>query len=968
MFLFLFIISLIPPNFCQLALASSSFISDSLSLSSTRKVTAQSKGLNVRDTRSRTLFTKFSDLGPPLESNNNSNMESQIAAIFKEFAYGSSTDSSTSSFTTTTTTTVKPTTSQVLTTPNYYLRMLTESNVFIGKQRNVHSEFKTSTHKPLYISAEKFTSTNDYRSVHDSTVYTYSINTQKKNSSSRTNKDKAKSVGDKYSSFDLDEENVNEVQVRVTSVLKKKGYNAIIQEIGIAWGFHVYVTGVLFGTVAITCLLSLSRLSTCSQLLPRGYFITLHLMLFLASFLRCLLFLHDPYGAYNRLPSVLTSLLFNSVDPFLTTAYSLVLLVLLRATRIRLVPLNMQSPLVLAIICGIHIGGSVVIDVSTGVLEDKNVITTLNITTQVITTVWGVILCLGYLISFSGIEKAAYRQHTDLARLTMNRKVLDDKTLKSKSAKPTLIYAARLFLICTLLHGVLIAFIIINLVASKVPISPTFPEAWAWWTQASLERIVEIVMCILLLATALVLTQSKTRITTKENEEKIFSIFSNCGRGNKSIKNIDVYPVASEKFNILENGTLRHNSLGGTINLSKNGWHHGDLQKANDYMMKNQIVVNSIDNEFKKALQLDYAQNSSIIFNPRQIVHNNSTLRPGHLYPENCKRFGNSGQEFSDKRNNYPYLNNFGRPLSGNNYYCSQRSAVQTNEVPNIVRCSTVHDNHCDSVNLCSTTSTSPIPYSKSEHEYEVAPYYTHSNSSNSSHVYTKPYSYCPSSNVHIVNLQECATHNVKPYSKNYETEPKSEMSVCSSSQSEIQVDYLTDVSSNDGLGNTLSRSLTLPLHSHHCPASVLKENMDNPMDSTPDSAVGLDYSSQVEADNLSPDNMKINSIINGNIPPRLLNLNSSTLNDAIRNQSVLLGKFVPYGCQEVDYSPLSLEETLSTPSSDYTTIKKSTSIGDLTDTQIPSEKQNTNVNSFNNELVNVINKMSLKPEPITSI
>lgn len=1012
MLLLFLVLSSIPPNFCQFALASSSYISNPFSSSSINSPSF-AKGVNVRGTRSRPLFDKFNLQHASSSSRfNASSIESEIAAIFKEFAYGSSTASTLSISSTaepysTPSTSMHAYTIDSSTFPQYIRNGVTEPKAFIGKQREVHTELKVTSDKTLKDIPEITSDANN--------EVTYSINTENKSgkvNTTKLNSEKPRPVVESYpSSFDLEKNNIKEVQVRITSALKKRGYEAIQQEIGRAWAFHVYLTGISFGVVAGVCLLSLSRISTCSQLLPRGYFITLHLMVFLASFLRCLLFLHDPYGAYGRLPSVLTSLLFNSVDPCLTTAYSVVLLVLLRAARIRLVPLNMQSPLVLAIICGIHIGASVVIDVSSGVLEDPQIIANLNITTQAVTAFWGSVLCLGYVVSFSGIEKAAQRQQGDLVRLTFNRKLPGENTLNKNSSKPSLIYAARLFLISTLLHGLLIAFIILNLVTTKVPISATSSEAWAWWTQTSLERIIEIALCVLLLATALVLTQSKLRNLPKEKEEKIFSILSHCGRGPKDLKNMDVYPVANEKCNILGDGSLRHSSLNSSINLSKNGWKHINDSSPDHQMLKSHIVINSIDDEYKKALQRDCSYNSSaFLFSPLQIVHNGSTLKatrniPNDAYYGNFINEENQNKFVIEDPHCYSHLNNYSRTLPRNNYYCSQRSHQQKrSREQSVPKSNTIRGINCKKANrsdppqfaiynpnINSKQQHNALPFNytnnKHENEYEVASYYTHSNASSSTHVYTRPYTSCyPAANTHHAstnaqhdsNLHAAVHHHAyrPPYIRNYETEqPKSEISVCSSSQSEIHVDYLTDASSsNDGLSNnTLSRSLTLPLYTPHCPSTTKDKSEDqntNP-DHTPDSAVGLDYSSQVEGDLTTPDNTNIRTNQEAvDSHTSFLRLSTTSMNEVLKNELEILGKSVDSGETYMNYSPLSLEETVNSPSVEFSGIKKSISTGNLGNlgSNSPSKSTKLSLKNVIPIVNNEVDSYSLNMQPITSI
>ena len=937
------LISTIPPNVCQLALASSSYISFPSALRATQK-----DSINIRGTRSKTLFTKYSELKPRPKANSSA-IEREIAAIFKGVAYGSETTTKPTTKPSTEVTKIATSTAQS-TTAHRLKTGITEHTLFIGRKKEVFSNVPFASEEPESFDNTLVNSHHNYSENSDSlsntSAFTYFINSERYADEKGIGDIVKPAVDDlnndvQYPTVNPTSDNgKKEVQVRITSVLQKQGFDIVQEEVGKAWGFHVYLTGIFFGIVAALCLLSLSRVNTCCNLIPRGYYVTLHLMIFFASFLRCLLFLHDPYGAYSRLPSVLKSMLFNTVDPCLTTAYAMLLMVLLRAAKYRLVPLNMQSPLFLTTICGIHIGGSIIVDVTSGVLEDSKAISSLNITVQIVTISWGALLCLGYVASFSNVEKAAQRQKGDLARLTFNRTNVENGSLQKNVRRPSLTYSARIFLICTLLHGLLIAFIILNLVTVKVALALTPSEAWAWWTQASLERLIEIVMCILLLATSFVLTQAKSGNQKQEKNDKIFSIFSNCGRGAKSMKNVDVYPVATEKCNILANGTITRASLNGSINYQTGGWKQFQPQSPN-HTLKYPMSIKAIDVDFIKASQ---------DFSPMQCMQSGTMLRP-QFTAENGVLIGtclkDSNLPASPLQSKYyPHLNNYSHTLSGNNYYCSnQDSHVQsqinclTNAKPNSIQTGQ-NQSLRSSITTCSPISNaafvlppSDCKNSNYDNEYEVAPYYVISNGSSSCHTYSKPYTQYNGTGIHN-HAQNTPSRNCNKFYRPYDVDPKSEMSI-GSSHSEIHVDYLTDISSsNDGLGGSLSRTLTLPLSLNN------HSSKSKTIDSTPDSAVGLDYSPQ-PYELKSPVNPQLNAGIKSqklaNGPFEIGKVGHPYIKEAVNGSTALLGKMVSAGSNLVSYAPLSLDDTCtSSYSSDYAStqdLKKSTSTGDLTKT-----------------------------------
>ncbi|KAF2365905.1 hypothetical protein FHG87_003339, partial [Trinorchestia longiramus] len=187
---------------------------------------------------------------------------------------------------------------------------------------------------------------------------------------------------------------------------KKVNDVEVHQVVDYAWVIHVYLTGVLMGVVAAMAICCISRIHFCSPIFPRNFFVTMHVLVFLAAFLRCILLFNGSFGeAHSKLPKVLTGLLINSVPPCLTAAFALVLLVFLKATHLFILPAKYQSSFVLAVISVAHIVTSIIVDICAGLSDSESVINSLRAGVQAVTAGWGMLLCLGFIFLISHLWK-----------------------------------------------------------------------------------------------------------------------------------------------------------------------------------------------------------------------------------------------------------------------------------------------------------------------------------------------------------------------------------------------------------------------------------------------------------------------------------------------------------------------------------------------------------------------------------
>ena len=298
-----------------------------------------------------------------------------------------------------------------------------------------------------------------------------------------------------------------------------------------AWVIHVYLTGVLMGVVAAMAICCIARIHFCADFFPRKFYITMHVLVFCAAFLRCILLFNGSFGEANsKLPRVLTGLLINSVPPFLTAAFALVLLVFLNGTNLMLIPAKYQSTFVLAVISTVHILSSITVDICAVLSDTESVINALRAGVQAITAGWGLLLCLGFITLITHLWKNEEK-----------RVSLPNKTLK-------VIYVA------VAVELILSCFTIFGIVTPRDTKSINDDNTWSLWILASCERLLEAVFCVTLLIITTTFTLNRDS-STKTSDQRSYGT----KRDGVLKRSANIYPVTSDKNGFLPNVLFNRN-------------------------------------------------------------------------------------------------------------------------------------------------------------------------------------------------------------------------------------------------------------------------------------------------------------------------------------------------------------------------------------------------------------------------
>lgn len=631
---------------------------------------------------------------------------------------------------------------------------------------------------------------------------------------------------------------------------------------------HVYIIGTLMALVALASLCCLCRIHSCTQLIPRGHYVTLQLLILLAAALRCIVLLHDPYGLEGKLPRALMSLLMNTVQPLLSTVLAVMLLVLLRAAKFYILPASLQSPLVLAVITGLHIGVSVLVDISNGVLDYPESAGNLEAGVQCVTVGWETILLVGYII------------------------ILYQVFTKSSTRNVILpLHTCAVVTISLVLKAILIGFVFYNILTVGFSSSDTNEtKTWSWWLFMSCERLLEIFFLISMVTATATLTMKRSNMNS--NDQKIFSVISGfdqpmkCntmgGKGSTSGKSFisSNYTLAS---------TLQNNK---TMNLN---------------FAKNFSPTNSKTYDSSTDFQVQWKSKTNSRSQECLDVENHYIAKPSEPSNQNGLNSYNNCQTLPSPR-----------------YYCAP--------VPVISHASPVIGHVAPCTLRPSRTSQHHIYSEIDDvQHYDLASYYTESIPSSSGEIYSSPHlpiskTFVPTT-THVSisdynspdQLYEIARVHQKPnYNNQRFIETRNQCAPSRSSASTTHQNY------NNPHGNL---AFSMPFNSTNQSNNRSNgQQRSNNIDASPDSAIVLDYSSHSELDEYNHHHYQQNRFqtlkniqeqqyssngVNSNNKLDFMKLSTHSLNDVFKYNSGLLSKLVGSGSpKNTGYQPLNLEDT----------------------------------------------------------
>ena len=473
----------------------------------------------LTSTRNRTLslFSKWGVEKKEIGLKSNS-IESSLAAIFRGVAYGVSSAP--------TTTTPVPTTTEPTTLPT--VRSTTTANV-ISKSVEESSLSKTIEGSDTVLKAV-------YRA------------------------DSVYSDGENYDVQNGETPLQNNPTTSPTEV-RRAGVNDWQSNLEGAWEVHVYCSAASFCLLSVMSFLCIVRVRISEYLLPTGYYVTAHVLVFLASLFRCIIFFLDPYASYGKLPTIISDIFFNIGVPCVTAAFSIVVLALLNGAKILLLPLNLQSPLAFGMISAVYVCGSIIVDILAGLYSQYEWSSALRASVQALTAGWTGAMCLGYMIIFYRIEKNATRQRSDQIRISCNRDILDNSTIPRRSLSLSLGRGARLILVASFCGMAVAVLQVYGLMSTDtlLELPPNVP--WLWFGYQTSCRLLEIIMwsCVCVAAALSLNSSPVDKTISKDQGMTVFSCkdctgcsdISSCQESHDKKRSVDLYPKMCQTNNTM---------------------------------------------------------------------------------------------------------------------------------------------------------------------------------------------------------------------------------------------------------------------------------------------------------------------------------------------------------------------------------------------------------------------------------
>ena len=264
---------------------------------------------------------------------------------------------------------------------------------------------------------------------------------------------------------------------------------------GVLWQIHVYLFASIW-TMAGVYFLFFFVQSVCRRNdgHKRAPFIMLSFQLLIQALSRCLVLFLNPYGSNSntqtQLVATITAWSFGTAG--LTSAFGVLLLILLDATKLNLAPPKFQSLTVLISITVANFAFVLVADIIVAFYGSAKILLLLCLVTF---GLWGVIITIGYFIAANRIRKNLTATFDDVEQ---NSKATQEHPRKLKWLIIKC-YASSFLGVCIFGISLYAVFLGQSSVLSEVE----YADTWVWWAFQTTFRILEVLMTLLITIIAL---------------------------------------------------------------------------------------------------------------------------------------------------------------------------------------------------------------------------------------------------------------------------------------------------------------------------------------------------------------------------------------------------------------------------------------------------------------------------------
>ena len=266
---------------------------------------------------------------------------------------------------------------------------------------------------------------------------------------------------------------------------------------GVAWPIHVYLFASLWTIAGLYFLYYFAQsIYRRNDGHKRAPFMMLSFQLLIQALSRCFVLFLNPYGSRSETQTqlVVTITIWSLGTAGMTSAFGVLLLILLDATKLKLTPPHFQNLTVLIIITAANFAFVLVADITVAFKSSAKILLLL---CQVTFALWGVFITVGYFL-------AGHRTRKNL------KATFEGVELKSQTKAPRenltkfkwLIikcYASSclgLCIFCLSFYGAIFG-------ESSVLSNEKFAKPWSWWALQTTSRILEILMALLISIVAL---------------------------------------------------------------------------------------------------------------------------------------------------------------------------------------------------------------------------------------------------------------------------------------------------------------------------------------------------------------------------------------------------------------------------------------------------------------------------------
>ena len=272
---------------------------------------------------------------------------------------------------------------------------------------------------------------------------------------------------------------------------------------GIAWELHWIGFGLAFCVLAITSSIALVQANKKRRFGRKPFVVAINSLLLILGVTRALYLLIDPYESKQngvKIPKWFSQFLFNISFPCLSSAFSLIFVVFLRVSKLRLVSKKFNARIIVAIIL-LHFALVLVAEIA-AVIDYSNVAILL-IICQLFFIIWGLLLSASFI--YSGL-KVIYRAKNVGKHLEAQR-----GANTSKVAKVT---------IGTSCLGLTLSALQLYSLVSLFRFYDDFtePSAWPWWGFQTCARLIEVAMaCTIAYSVMKPSERSNSSITSRKS-------------------------------------------------------------------------------------------------------------------------------------------------------------------------------------------------------------------------------------------------------------------------------------------------------------------------------------------------------------------------------------------------------------------------------------------------------------------